>query len=289
MILTNLNPKQYKRFFAFGCSFTNYAWPTWADIIGQDIPVYENWGARGGGNHFIFNSVVEAHTRHNFTKDDLVIIMWSSVSREDRYNNGKWLHATIDHQEEIYGTEWLKRFAVDARSHLVHDLAYIKSTQVLLNSTGCDWTNFVMHPIIKANPKRANALASLFKTENDRRVKWYDTWEQLCAGNNVDMSIIDNADIIELYKDVFLNISASYECIDSYKARRWDLTPVTKPDEAVNPHPTPLQALAFLDRVYPNNSLSTNAREYAQYWENEIYKDNDWSRPIHKDPTINRL
>ena len=28
---------KYKRFFTFGCSFTCYMWPTWADIISKEM------------------------------------------------------------------------------------------------------------------------------------------------------------------------------------------------------------------------------------------------------------
>ena len=43
MQIQYLDKKKYKRFFAFGCSYTEYFWPTWPDIIGQEIPYYENW------------------------------------------------------------------------------------------------------------------------------------------------------------------------------------------------------------------------------------------------------
>lgn len=32
------------RLFTFGCSFTKFFWPTWADILGQEFDYYENWG-----------------------------------------------------------------------------------------------------------------------------------------------------------------------------------------------------------------------------------------------------
>ena len=45
---------KYKRVFAFGCSFTNYIYPTWADLIMHEMPSAEcyNFGKAGGGqNH----------------------------------------------------------------------------------------------------------------------------------------------------------------------------------------------------------------------------------------------
>ena len=46
----------YSRFFAFGCSFTSYYWPTWADIIGQEFSDrYYNLAMCGAGNEFMFH------------------------------------------------------------------------------------------------------------------------------------------------------------------------------------------------------------------------------------------
>ena len=79
-----------KRLFTFGCSFTNYYWPTWADIISQDYDYFQNWGKIGGGNKFIYLSLVECHQRNKFTPDDTIMLMWSSQAREDRYIKDEW-------------------------------------------------------------------------------------------------------------------------------------------------------------------------------------------------------
>ena len=84
--------KQQGRVFTFGCSMTNYHWPTWADIIGEQWEYYQNWGRPGAGNNFIFNSIIECDTRNNFTYDDLVLIMWSGVARIDYYQQNSWCH-----------------------------------------------------------------------------------------------------------------------------------------------------------------------------------------------------
>jgi hypothetical protein len=79
-----------KRFFAFGCSYTNYFWPTWADILGAelqnraDCEVY-NFGELGCSNQFIAQQVAIADLTYNFTKDDFVAICWTHIFREDRY------------------------------------------------------------------------------------------------------------------------------------------------------------------------------------------------------------
>ena len=53
------------RLFTFGCSFTSYHWPTWADILGREYDYFENWGRSGGSNQFIFNSLIEAKRLNN--------------------------------------------------------------------------------------------------------------------------------------------------------------------------------------------------------------------------------
>jgi len=36
-----------RRLFAFGCSFTQYKWPTWADILGKSFDLSYNLGKSG--------------------------------------------------------------------------------------------------------------------------------------------------------------------------------------------------------------------------------------------------
>jgi len=82
---------QCKRFFAFGCSWTNFVWPTYADIISWDTGLpFENWGKMGCGNQAIQSRLVECDMINKLTPDDLVLLQWSSWTREDRYLNGLW-------------------------------------------------------------------------------------------------------------------------------------------------------------------------------------------------------
>ena len=87
-----VNKINFNRFFAFGCSFTQHLWPTWADIVARDLELpYQNWGKTGAGNVAIQSRIVECDFQNNLTEDDLVIVMWSGWNREDRYINNKWL------------------------------------------------------------------------------------------------------------------------------------------------------------------------------------------------------
>ena len=78
------------RLYTFGCSMTQYRWPTWADIVGTCWNEFENWGRPGAGNQYIFNSVMECNARNKFNSNDTVLIMWSNISRIDYYQFKTW-------------------------------------------------------------------------------------------------------------------------------------------------------------------------------------------------------
>ena len=135
------------RLFTFGCSFTQYQWPTWADILGREFDLFENWGMCAGGNQFILNSLIECNLRNKLQKTDTVIIMWSSITRLDRYFNHGWhptgnfLHpAALDNDNHI-------RDIYDYRGLLIRDLAVIEASARLLESIGCNYQFHSMIPI----------------------------------------------------------------------------------------------------------------------------------------------
>jgi hypothetical protein len=118
--------------FTFGCSFTNYRWSTWADILGTQYKEFHNWAQSGAGNHYIFNSIVEANQRHNFTASDTVVVCWTNVMREDRYTD-RWQTLGNVTTCPIYNTDYV-RDAVTERGCLIRDMAMIKAAMVLLKT-----------------------------------------------------------------------------------------------------------------------------------------------------------
>lgn len=101
----------YKRFFAFGCSYTNYIWPTWADIIAEDLGIeYHNYGRPGFGNIAIQCEILRADIEHKLNDDDLVIIMWSHWNREDRYISGEWKSMGNVFNNDFYDSSFTKKY-----------------------------------------------------------------------------------------------------------------------------------------------------------------------------------
>jgi hypothetical protein len=139
-----------KRLFTFGCSFTEYVWPTWADILGQEFDYFENWGLCGSGNLCIFNSLVECITRNIITKDDTIVIMWSDLARNDIYNNNSW-YGRGNLFCNIENTKVDATLISDIRGLAIRDFALIESSKRLLESTGCQFKFFSMMPFEKIN------------------------------------------------------------------------------------------------------------------------------------------
>lgn len=138
-----------RRLFVFGCSYTAYCWPSWADFLSCEFDVYENWGLAGIGNRAIAERVAECHTKHNFTKDDTIIVQWSTHIRNDFFHQEGLLTKRVPGWKtagsvfnylnaEIYDKEWLQTF-FDEEAFFMHTLNHILMTQMFLENTGANW------------------------------------------------------------------------------------------------------------------------------------------------------
>lgn len=122
--------KKYNRFFAFGCSYTNFFWPSWADIIGKDLNIpYENWGFCGAGNVAMMHRIIECDLKNNFTEDDLIIVTWSTWHREDRYLNSGWTQCgNIFNDEHVYTENKFRKHYWDPNNDIIKNLGSIYIT-----------------------------------------------------------------------------------------------------------------------------------------------------------------
>ncbi len=135
-----LNLKKYKRLITVGCSFTKYIWPTWADILAHTMTDTEliNLGKSGAGNPFISYKVAEGNTKLNYTEDDLVVVMWTTFCREDRYVNDHWQTPGNIFTQAYYPENFVKKFC-DTKGYILRDLNVVSLTKGLLDSLPCDY------------------------------------------------------------------------------------------------------------------------------------------------------
>lgn len=138
-----------RRLFTFGCSYTNYGWPTWADLLGLEFDYFENWGLAGIGCRAIQERIVECHIRNEFKPGDTVIVQWSSHLRNDFHNTNNSMPDRIkgwrtygsifNHaNHKLYPDKWLDIF-FNEQSYIMHCLNAIAVTQQFLKSLGVTW------------------------------------------------------------------------------------------------------------------------------------------------------
>jgi hypothetical protein len=229
--------KKYKRFFAFGCSMTSYFWPTWADIIAQEIPEYYNYGASGGGNLFISNQVAEANLKHKFTDTDLVIIMWSTATREDRYVNRNWLLPGNIFTQGFYDEAFITKF-VDPRGQLIRDMALITMCSHMLEHIGVDHHMLAMAPFDYTQKSTTNVIN-------------------------------DCSDVLEHYKPTVDKIKKDLFTIACNK--RWPSWVIKGPGGGIaDYHPGPAMHLDYLNKVFTGTVWAHETIEFVKLYQAKL-------------------
>lgn len=223
----NLDLSKYQRFFAFGCSFTEFKWWTWSDILGCSFREenYFNLGLGASGNGLIFYRFIEAHKRFNITDKDLVIIEWTNPLRETRYYDEKWLlTGNITHPNQYYN-QWFIDNLVDQRGYFLQTAYNISAAKLLLENIGCDWDMLSLdldHPRVS-----------------------------------------EHADIMDLFSEEFNCIKPSFHNLLNdfkFENRLDEFADDERSNQGKDYHPTPLMHLEYLNKIY-NFKLSPYVKE----------------------------
>ena len=130
---------KYKRVFTFGCSFTLYCCPTWADLLFLEMPDAEhyNFGQGGSGNTLISNRIVQANLKYKLCETDLVIVLYTSPLREDRWINGSWHpHGNIFNQR-YYDKSFVKNYC-DPVGLMLKDASTVELSRHYVDNLPCD-------------------------------------------------------------------------------------------------------------------------------------------------------
>lgn len=238
--------KKYSRFFAFGCSFTDYYWPTWADIIAKEIPEHNIYAKRGAGNFFIYQALVEAVIKHKINKDDLVMIMFSNITREDRFVKDRgWITPGNLYFQNEYDDKFLKRYLCH-HGYLMRDLNLVHGCKLILDSIGCDYELMSMVP---------------FDSESSN-----------------DKKIDDVEYILNFYHETVKSVKPSV--MELIFNNDWESRP-NRPVYRVSwqkelyrdNHPTPLEHLMYLQALYPKITFSQSTHEFVENAEDIVFSD----------------
>jgi len=257
------------RIFTFGCSITKYFYPTWADILiehyGDRADLAENWGKSGAGNQYIFTRLWEADAVHQFCEDDIIVVQWTSMFREDRYHEGSGWHcpggfaSTITGQEPFvlhshkYENEW--EWA-DELHCVMRDCALISSTRKALEAIGCKFIFTGFREFAEDFPGCPPIAGPLLAREN--------------IGSILTQYIHD----IKLDVEPVCNFLGFGTDNDFFKQR-----PMTVPMEGNTSHflpeihPLPKEHLKFVEELLLpalGETCNARAKSFAEHYENEI-------------------
>ncbi len=143
------------RLFVFGCSFTSYHWPTWADFISFNYDEYWNYAKGGAGNRFIFEKLIEADLKHNFNPTDKIYIMWTTYMRHDLYKDNNWhTHGNV-FTAPIYNRHYHENY-VDFKGSVIHTLNYIHGAIKFLKGCGVTPVLTSMNDLMRSEGGRHN-------------------------------------------------------------------------------------------------------------------------------------
>ena len=151
-----------KRLFTFGCSFSNYNWGgMWPEIVAYDLNIpYYNYGLCGCGNQYMACMLMQADIFYKFNSDDLVIVQWTNVCREDRYVWGEWLTPGNIFTQNVYDDRYVKKWA-DPEGYLLRDLTSIQFVDTFLASKECQY-HFLSMVNIASTPDQYSDDTKIF-------------------------------------------------------------------------------------------------------------------------------
>ena len=154
--------------FAYGCSFTRYSWPSYADILGLHYETY-NRGKSGSGNERIFYHFMEDIKKNNISSNDLVILQWSGT---DRFNylksNNLWIgdgNILLSHNQSIF--KRIKQW-YNPEYEIEKSINFIIGARAILKNIGCKLIEMSLFPIENID---SNFL------ENDLQGTYHGTYE----------------------------------------------------------------------------------------------------------------
>lgn len=261
------------RIFAFGCSLTQYFYPTWADIL---IHQYRNkgwhgsnWAKSGAGNMYINMRLWEANSIHKFTKDDIILLQWSSMFREDRYHMGHgWWTPGNFHQSAMEDEAFqLNNYQYTSKwqwADMVHctmrDCSLISSTHKALDSIGC------------------RVITTNFRDP-------LEGWEEQALTfnkQNPKLELEDVRAILEVYKkDIETSVPPILNALEfGVTEEFFDTRPKSVPSRRsehqhmLNPevHPLTHEAAGFIETYIED--LDSETKDFVETWKNKLI-DND--------------
>lgn len=273
--------------YTFGCSMTSYSWPTWADILGTQYEHFYNWGEPNAGNAYIFNSIIECLQKNNITNNDTIIIMWSSITRNDYYQINQWNHniiePTISKNEE-------KHVSCPDGLEIIN-YGYFSAIDLLLSSLGLNykmltWTEYDTDT--KAGIFYRNTLDKIRKigySLNENIVIKIAEQTVLNLYNRMAGTDWPKCEDIFNYDKSKYSVTINHEVdifLETIKKDRY----LYFTDTVSDSHPTPLEHLTMVQNNFPEYNISQETVNWINDLNDKIINNQEY---IFTKQQINRL
>lgn len=229
--------RKYKRVFALGCSLTRYVYPTWADILGvhYESAEYINLAKPGAGNPLVMSRISQAHRYFNFDENDLIVIMYPSFTREDRFIKTEWFCNGNIFTSTSFDRDFIKKFG-DITHYTIRDLSIIDLIRNFLKTLNSD-----VLELMSVDHQGLEPMELAFdenETRNHNMLK--ERYQDLFQGFPVD------------YTTWLYSIQTSHNSFG------------VKYDNRIDSHPKPIIALQYLQML--GFEINKKACDYAQYY-----------------------
>jgi len=240
------------RLITYGCSFTNYHWSTWADILAENSKLdLINRGLRGCGNNFIFARFQQDMAEGMFQKDDEIRIMWCYYNRVSRFDTP---HVLLDSlPEPTVHSDKIKNFK--------NTIQMIMQTQDALQGYDYDFMTWL-------HLKDSGEL----ERKHLQKIKNYDIdliWHKPIHPPMIDLvfdgDFSNRTDFAIKFSDLPNSIVKNIKKL-SEKSNTTALSLIreqSKPGDHryqmfFDLHPTPLMHLEYLQKIYPDITWSAD-------------------------------
>lgn len=243
--------------FTFGCSYTNFRYPTYSDFLSPYFDNHFNLGIPGSGNRAIFNTVIE--NIDNITENDFVLIQWSSLLREDRiFENNEWKAGGIITNTPYYNDDWVLKYfnPIQQTKELI---SYIKSLIPLIESKTKNFKWFYM-----LEPWESDLMGEPSEIPNILQEKYKLLKET---------DLLDCLEKISLQNPNFLGSVESFLSCNSERKLIYNFDPVLQTMVHDN-HPCPSDHFSFSKHIikffesdiFDNSIIIEKNKELAFQW-----------------------
>lgn len=249
------------RLFTFGCSFTQFNWPTWAHIIAYELNIpHQNWGIAGLGNVGIHSRLLECDLRNKFNENDIIIVVWSCWGREDRFDvkypkrlSCKWSASggVID----SYNRHFIDNYCSLSNDIIQNSTAIISANKMF----DIKFNGYIVKPTINLHSDKALAFndaekeLALFYEDRIPNDGEYTRSEHTCSYdlvNEVHPDIMSHLAYTNEYICPKLNISLSNKTIDFFTGMHQNLSDVISHHNNTKKSKPVWQSIAKLLAVY---------------------------------------